>query len=60
MSGEVRPVSLSERRLKEDARLGFKTAIVPKGLDAPQPKGMTIIEVESVKQAIHLIKKDRA
>jgi DNA repair protein RadA/Sms len=60
LSGEVRPVALSERRLKEAARLGFKTAIVPKGLDAPQPKGMAIIEVESVKQAIDLIKKGRA
>ena len=60
LSGEVRTVGYGERRLKEAARLGFKTAIVPKGLDVPQPKGMAIMEVESIKQAIDLIKKGRA
>jgi len=53
LSGEVRGVSQSERRLAEAARLGFTTAIVPhvaRGI--MPPKGMRVIPVDDVARAI--------
>jgi DNA repair protein RadA/Sms len=40
--------------LREAQKLGFKTAIVPKALrkGEPYPKGIEIIEVRSIQQAL--------
>ncbi len=52
--GELRPVPGLERRLREAARLGFRTAIVPKSRrgDAPEIKGMTVVAVSNLREAI--------
>jgi DNA repair protein RadA/Sms len=52
LAGEVRPVTGLTRRLSEAARLGFRTALVPRradGEDAPKiPDGMRIVEVADI------------
>jgi DNA repair protein RadA/Sms len=54
--GELRPVPGLERRLREAARLGFRTGIVPKSRhgDAPQVEGMTILAVSNLREAVAL------
>jgi DNA repair protein RadA/Sms len=52
--GELRPVPGLERRLREAARLGFRTAIVPRARrgEAPEPKGMTVVVASDLREAI--------
>lgn len=52
LAGEIRPVNSGQERLKEAAKHGFKTAIIPQA-NAPQKsiKGLKIIGVQSVKEA---------
>ena len=52
--GELRPVPGLERRLREAARLGFRTAIVPKTRrgDAPEVKGLDVVAVSNLREAI--------
>ncbi len=47
LSGEVRPVSQAEARLKEAAKLGFTTALRParRRKDQPEGSGMTLKEI---------------
>jgi len=54
LSGELRMVGQMPARLREAAKLGFKTAIVPKRLrmGEPWPDGLQIIEVRSLQQAL--------
>jgi DNA repair protein RadA/Sms len=54
LSGELRMVGQMPARLREAAKLGFKTAIVPKRLrrGEPWPDGIQIIEARSVNQAL--------
>ena len=47
LSGNIRPVPQADARLKEAAKLGFKTAFVPAGTRAEVP-GMALTEVTSV------------
>ncbi len=57
LSGEVRAVSQAEQRVKEAAKLGFTTCIIPK-VCISQVKGVTginIIGVSSVSEAIGLL-----
>jgi DNA repair protein RadA/Sms len=50
LTGRLRPASQAERRLAECAKLGFSTAIVPKGTD---PRGkMRLTAAETLRQAI--------
>ncbi|OGT55567.1 MAG: DNA repair protein RadA [Gammaproteobacteria bacterium RIFCSPHIGHO2_12_FULL_43_28] len=53
LAGEIRPVASGQERLKEAAKHGFKTAIVPQA-NAPKKEiaGMRILPVQSVKEAI--------
>jgi len=51
LGGQVRPVSQTELRLKEAAKLGFKKAIVPKGASYGDV-GMEVIPVARVLDAI--------
>ena len=59
LSGEVRSVNMSDVRVSEAIRLGFKTCIVPKSaeskLKAAFPK-VNIIGVNSVNEAVQYIK----
>jgi DNA repair protein RadA/Sms len=54
LSGELRMVGQMEARLREAAKLGFKTAIVPKRLrkSQPWPKGIEVVEVRSLRDAL--------
>jgi len=54
LAGELRMPGQIHARLREAAKLGFKTAIVPKALRQaePYPKGIEIIEVRSLQQAL--------
>jgi DNA repair protein RadA/Sms len=53
LAGEVRPVQRGQERLKEAAKLGFTSAIIPK---ANKPKqsipGIEIIAVERIEEAV--------
>jgi len=57
LAGEVRPAPRGQERLKEAAKLGFASAIVPKG-NAPKKAiaGLTIHAVERVEQAMDVLR----
>jgi DNA repair protein RadA/Sms len=54
LSGELRMVGQMPARLREAAKLGFKTAIVPKSIrkGEPWPKGIEVLEVRSLREAL--------
>lgn len=54
LSGELRLVGQMQARLREAAKLGFKTAIVPRPVrkGEPWPGGIEVVEVRSLRQAI--------
>ena len=54
LSGELRMVGQMPARLREAAKLGFKTAIVPRRVrrSEPWPEDLQIIEVRSLRQAL--------
>ncbi len=54
LAGELRMPGQMMARLREAQKLGFKTAIVPKAIrqGEPYPKGIEIIEVRSLDQAL--------
>ena len=54
LAGELRMPGQIQARLREAQKLGFKTAIVPRALrkGEPYPKGIEIIEVRSIQQAL--------
>ncbi|MCR4584704.1 MAG: DNA repair protein RadA [Lachnospiraceae bacterium] len=58
LSGEVRGVSQIEARVSEAAKLGYESCIIPKVNAARLKgiKGMKLIEAETVRDAIELIK----
>ena len=54
LSGELRMVGQMPARLREAAKLGFRTAIVPRRLrkGEPWPQGIEVVEVRSLRQAL--------
>jgi DNA repair protein RadA/Sms len=54
LSGELRMVGQMPARLREAAKLGFKTAIVPHRLRKaePWPEGIEVLETRSLRQAL--------
>jgi DNA repair protein RadA/Sms len=54
LSGELRMVSQMPSRLREAAKLGFKTAIVPKRLHKGEawPADITVVETRSLREAL--------
>ena len=54
LAGELRMPGQMQARLREAQKLGFRTAIIPKALrkGEPYPKGIEIIEVRSIQQAL--------
>jgi DNA repair protein RadA/Sms len=48
LSGDIRPVPQADARLKEAAKLGFKTAFVPAGTKAHGDAGLSLTEITSV------------
>jgi DNA repair protein RadA/Sms len=55
LAGEIRPVQCGQERLREAAKHGFKTAIVPKA-NAPKKgiEGLQIMPVNHLREAIEL------
>jgi len=60
LSGELRYVGQTNARLREAAKLGFKTAIVPRRLrkGEPWPDGINIVEARSLREALALALKE--
>lgn len=56
LSGELRWVAQMNARLREAAKLGFKTAIVPRRLRRFEawPEGIEVLEARSVREALRL------
>src|SRR5512140_3792441 len=54
LAGELRMPSQMQTRLKEAAKLGFKTAIIPRAIRPGEgwPKGIEIIQTRSIQQAL--------
>jgi DNA repair protein RadA/Sms len=53
LSGDIRPVPGINQRLTEAARLGFVTALVPKGTKLPASiKGLKLVEVDNLTSAL--------
>ncbi|HVE44949.1 MAG TPA: DNA repair protein RadA [Gammaproteobacteria bacterium] len=53
LAGEIRPVPGGQERLKEAAKHGFKTAIIPEGNATKKSiDGMTLLPVQTIKEAI--------
>ena len=52
LAGEVRPVQSGQERLREAAKHGFKSAIVPFGNSPKQSMGMEIIAVKHVQDVL--------
>jgi len=59
LSGELRTVSQSERRLHEAAKLGFRRAVVPKSLriGKAEDAGIEIVRARSIGEALALMLK---
>src|SRR6201999_3986122 len=51
LSGDIRPVPQAESRLKEAAKLGFKTAFVPSGTKA-DAAGLALTEIANVAELL--------
>ena len=54
LAGEVRQVAQTGRRLAEAARLGFRSAVVPKSAPDPPP-GMTALRAGTLVEAIAML-----
>jgi len=63
LSGELRQASQMTARLREAAKLGFKTAVVPRRMRAgePYPEGIQVLEARSLREALnHALLQDWA
>lgn len=60
LTGEVRSISNIQQRVKEAYRLGFTTCVIPKQslkmIDISEMKDVNIIGVESISQAVSIIR----
>ncbi len=56
LSGELRWVGQMNARLREAAKLGFKTAVIPRRVrpGEPLPEGIVTKEARSLREALHL------
>ena len=55
LTGELRPVSAVEKRVREAARLGFGRCIIPRQKDIPADPGLQIIEAATLAEAFELL-----
>ena len=57
LAGEIRPAPRGQERLKEAAKLGFDTAIVPRANAPKHPiEGLKVIAVERVEEALEQLR----
>jgi DNA repair protein RadA/Sms len=60
LTGEVRPVSRGQERLKEAAKLGFTRAIIPRANKPKQaPAGLEVVAVARIEEAIAALRELR-
>jgi DNA repair protein RadA/Sms len=59
LSGDIRPAPQAEARLKEAAKLGFKTAFVPKGTRT-DGAGLALVEMGDVSELLRFAPAPRA
>ncbi len=59
LSGDIRPAPQAEARLKEAAKLGFKTAFVPKGTRV-ESAGLALVEMGDVAELLRFAPAPRA
>jgi len=52
LGGEVRHVAQLDRRLAEAGRLGFSKVLTPKGGKKAAPRGLKVVEVETIDAAL--------
>ncbi|MCL2645009.1 MAG: DNA repair protein RadA, partial [Betaproteobacteria bacterium] len=58
LAGEIRPAPRGQERLKEAAKLGFKTAIVPRTNLPRQPiAGIAVHGVDRIEQALEVVRE---
>jgi DNA repair protein RadA/Sms len=58
LAGEIRPAPRGQERLKEAAKLGFDTAIVPRANAPKHPiEGLRVIAVERVEEALEKLRE---
>jgi len=55
LTGELRAAAQTEARLAEVARLGFTRCILPAGAKAAAPKGLELIRVKNIEEALRLL-----
>lgn len=56
LTGEVRPVAYGEERLREAAKQGFTTALVPRdNLPRVPPEGLKLVPVSRIEQALRAV-----
>ena len=57
LAGEVWPAPRGQERLKEAAKLGFSTALVPKANAPKKPiEGLTVHAIERIEQAVDIVR----
>jgi DNA repair protein RadA/Sms len=58
LAGEIRPAPRGQERLREAAKLGFSTALIPKS-NTPKQKieGLTVIGVERIDEALNKVRE---
>ena len=58
LAGEIRPVQRGQERLREAAKLGFRTALIP-SLNKPKQAidGMSIVAVDRIDQALEFLRQ---
>ncbi len=54
LSGELRSIPHTERRIGEAAKLGFKRCIIPGSTVVKAPKGIEILQASSLKDALRM------
>jgi DNA repair protein RadA/Sms len=60
LAGEVRPAPRGQERLKEAAKLGFSSALIPRSNAPKQPiEGLEVIAVDRLEQALERMRGER-
>jgi DNA repair protein RadA/Sms len=58
LAGEIRPAPRGQERLREAAKLGFSSALIPKANAPRQPiEGLTVIAVDRIDQALARVRE---
>lgn len=56
LTGEIRPVSQMETRIKECVRLGFRRILLPKSAKQQPVEGATLVSVATISEAVDVVR----